>query len=183
MRPLFTIHAGEFLVGEFLEKNFPKLNVWIPSKDTGIDLLVTNSTNTNSISLQVKLSRDYRSHQSNDPFESTLTAGGWFTLKHDKIANSKADFWVFILVSHDKKIKPTHIVIRPKDLLTRLVAIHGKAARYNFYAWVKGTNLALDGRGLSKSEKQQLLNGTFELGARNFSQFLECWNPIKELSR
>lgn len=61
MRPLFTIHAGEFIVGEHIEKNFPGLNVWIPSKDTGIDLLVTDKTNScKPISLQVKLSRDYK---------------------------------------------------------------------------------------------------------------------------
>ncbi len=40
MKPLFTIHAGEYLVGERIEKNFKEWNVWIPSKDTGIDLLV-----------------------------------------------------------------------------------------------------------------------------------------------
>ena len=33
MRPLFTIHAGEFVVGEHIEQQFPKF-VWIPSKDT-----------------------------------------------------------------------------------------------------------------------------------------------------
>lgn len=182
MRPIFTIHAGEFLVGEYVEKNFPKLNVWIPSKDTGVDLLVTNKTNTKSVSLQVKLSRDYRSYHSADPFESMLSAGGWFTLKHDKIAKSTADYWIFILVSHDKKIKPSHIIISPNELLAKLVSVHGKSERYNFYAWVKNPNLALDGRGLSKSDKQQLLNGNFELGKRDYSPFLENWTSIKSLS-
>lgn len=45
MRPLFTIHAGEYVVGEFIENNLGDLNVWIPAKDTGIDLLVTNKEN------------------------------------------------------------------------------------------------------------------------------------------
>lgn len=183
MRPLFTIHAGEFLVGEYLEKNFPKLNVWIPSKDTGIDLLVTNQDNTKTVSLQVKLSRDYRSYQSEDPFESTLTAGGWFTLNHEKIAKSTADYWVFILVSHDKKIKPNHIVIKPKELLARLIKIHGKSERYNFYAWVKNPDLALDGRGLSKADKQKLLDGGFDLGDRDFSGFLEKWESLRNLEK
>ena len=182
MRPLFTIHAGEFLVGEYLEKNYPKLNVWIPSKDTGVDLLVTNSANNKSVSLQVKLSRDYRSYHSEDPFESTLTAGGWFTLNHDKIAKSNADYWVFILVSHDKKVKPSHIVISPKELLARLTSIHGKSERYNFYAWVKNPHLALDGRGLSKPDKQKLLGGNLDLGRRDFSEYLEHWNPIQALA-
>ena len=46
MRPIFTIHAGEFIVGEHLERKFKGLNVWVPTKDTGVDLLVTNSKNS-----------------------------------------------------------------------------------------------------------------------------------------
>ena len=41
MKPIFTIHAGEYLVGTYIEKNFKKYNVWFPSKDRGIDLLVS----------------------------------------------------------------------------------------------------------------------------------------------
>ena len=42
MKTLFTIHAGEYLVGSEIEKLFKNYRVWIPSKDTGIDLLVTD---------------------------------------------------------------------------------------------------------------------------------------------
>ena len=42
MRPLFTIHAGEYLVGERLEGNKRKPNVWVPTKDKGIDLPIVN---------------------------------------------------------------------------------------------------------------------------------------------
>ena len=42
MRPIFTIHAGEYLVGNFLETMFKEIEVWMPSKDTGTDLLITN---------------------------------------------------------------------------------------------------------------------------------------------
>jgi len=42
MRPMFTIHAGEYLVGLHLQQRLG-LNVWIPAKDTGIDLLVTGA--------------------------------------------------------------------------------------------------------------------------------------------
>jgi hypothetical protein len=38
MKSLFTIHAGEFLVSEAIERKFPKVNVWVPAKDTGVDL-------------------------------------------------------------------------------------------------------------------------------------------------
>jgi hypothetical protein len=42
MRPLFSIHAGEFLVGNEIERRFPAATLWLPAKDTGVDLLVTN---------------------------------------------------------------------------------------------------------------------------------------------
>jgi hypothetical protein len=40
--PVLLDQNREFLVGEKIEKCFPKLNVWIPTKDTGVDSLVTN---------------------------------------------------------------------------------------------------------------------------------------------
>jgi len=59
MKPLFTIHAGKFLVGEAIERRFPTVNVWVPAKDTGVDLLVSDASNQRAVSLQVKFSRDY----------------------------------------------------------------------------------------------------------------------------
>ncbi len=59
MKPLFTIRAGEFVVGDFIEGNFSGVNLWVPTRDTGIDLLVTDSRNQKTVSLQVKFSRDY----------------------------------------------------------------------------------------------------------------------------
>ena len=54
MKPIFTIHAGEYLVASYIEQKFKRFNVWIPSKDTGIDLLITDSNNKKTVSLQVK---------------------------------------------------------------------------------------------------------------------------------
>ncbi len=59
MRPLFTIHAGEFVVGDYIERKFRRVNLWVPSRDTGTDLLVTDSKNEKAVSLQVKFSRDF----------------------------------------------------------------------------------------------------------------------------
>jgi hypothetical protein len=59
VNPLFTIHAGEFVAGDFIEGNFSGVNLWVPARDTGIDLLVTDSRNQKTVSLQVKFSRDY----------------------------------------------------------------------------------------------------------------------------
>lgn len=59
MRPLFTVHAGELLAGEYDERRFRSVNVWVPSRDSGVDLLVTDRANHRAVSLQVKLSRDF----------------------------------------------------------------------------------------------------------------------------
>ncbi|GAG73038.1 unnamed protein product [marine sediment metagenome] len=56
MRPMFTIHAGEYLVGSYIEEKLKDFNVWVPSKDKGVDLLVTDSKNKKTVSLQVKFS-------------------------------------------------------------------------------------------------------------------------------
>ena len=39
MKPLFTVHAGEYLVGAYIEHFHPRWSVWVPSKDTGIVFL------------------------------------------------------------------------------------------------------------------------------------------------
>jgi hypothetical protein len=44
MRPIFTVHAGEFLVGQHLE-SFKNRNVWVPTKEHDVDLLVTDKAN------------------------------------------------------------------------------------------------------------------------------------------
>jgi len=182
MRPIFTIHAGEFLVGEYIEKKFPELNVWIPTKDTGVDLLVTNKKNSSkSVAIQVKMSRDYKPEHATDDFSRKLLAGGWLNLAHDKIEKSPADYWVFILVSHERKMKSKFIIIPPSVLLKRLVEIHGKSKRYNFYPWVLDSGTALQGRGLSKKDKKELAAGSYSLGGRDLSLYLENWSPLEEI--
>ena len=182
MRPLFTVHAGEFLVGEFIEYTFPRLNVWIPSKDTGIDLLVTNERNTSAVSLQIKLSRDYKAPEATSEFDQCLVAAGWLTLAHEKIAKSTAQFWVFVLVSHERKMQPQFIIIPPTELLRRLIAIHGQAKSYHFYPWVTKSKIALQGRGLSKDDKEALARGTLALGHRDLSMFLGNWSSLQSIT-
>jgi hypothetical protein len=59
MKPLFTIHAGEYLVGEYIERHFKQVNVWLPARDTGIDLLISDLLNRRVVSIQVKYSKDF----------------------------------------------------------------------------------------------------------------------------
>jgi len=103
MRPIFTIHAGEYLVAATLEKKFRDYNIWLPSKDTGIDLLLTSNDNSKTSSLQVKFSKDFSTTHTKEIFRPDIKGAGWWTLNREKIKKSKADFWVFILYSLEKE--------------------------------------------------------------------------------
>jgi hypothetical protein len=50
MKPLFTIHGGEYIAGEHLEKKFKKVNLWVPTRDLGVDILVPNQQRLTRIS-------------------------------------------------------------------------------------------------------------------------------------
>jgi hypothetical protein len=121
VKPLFMVHAGEFLVDREIEQKFRRVNVWIPAKDTGIDLLVSNNENSETVSLQVKFSRDYLvTHLKDAAFRRELRAYGWWTLTRQQIENSRAQYWVFVLVGFANR-SFDFIIIKPRDLLKRLI--------------------------------------------------------------
>jgi hypothetical protein len=137
VKPLFTIHAGEFLVDNEIERKFQRANVWIPAKDTGIDLLISNKNNEQTISLQVKFSRDYLVTNLKDALLlSELRACGWWTPTRRQIEQSRAEYWVFVLIGFAHRTTD-FIIIKPDDLLPRLDAIHGRGAtKFQTYLWV-----------------------------------------------
>jgi hypothetical protein len=129
VKPLFTVHAGQFLVVSEIERKFRRVNVWIPAKDTGIDLLLSKNDNTTTVSLQVKLSRDYLvTHMRGAAFHSELRACGWWTPTRQQIQESRAQYWIFVLVGFANR-STDFIIIKPTDLLKRLDVIHPKAAK------------------------------------------------------
>src|SRR6267154_1469492 len=103
MKPMFTVHVGEYLVGEYLERAFPRWNVWLPSKDTGIDLLVSDAKNRKTVSLQVKFSKDFNPTHGSVLLQNRLLAAGWWKDDPKKIQGSTADLWVFVLPSFVEK--------------------------------------------------------------------------------
>lgn len=192
MRPLFTIHAGELVVANYIEKHHRSLQLWVPAKDTGIDLLVTNASNTRTVSLQVKMSHDYLAPKASSEFGRMQEAGGWLSLAHDKVAKSKADYWVIAIVSGDRSKDPQFIVIPPAKLLESLVATHGKAKRYQLYPWVmkhgtsKESPLALNGRGLLKEDRELLADGKLPpelLKPRDWTPYLNNWTWLERLAQ
>ena len=147
MKPLFTVHAGEYLVGEYIERTFPGWNVWLPSKDTGVDLLVTDRRNRKTVSLQVKFSKDYSFYRSL-LLQSRMLAGGWWSLDARKIQKSNADFWIFVLPSFVEK-EISFIIVSPDELLRRYKAIFATAnQRIDSYLRVTKTNRCWEARGL-----------------------------------
>jgi hypothetical protein len=183
MRPIFTIHAGEFLVGAHLEgqKALKGLNIWVPAKDTGVDLLVTNARNTRAASFQVKFSRDFLTTHMDAPHHRSLRVCGWFSLDRSKISRSKADYWVFVLVGANGKSRD-FVLIKPAQLLTRLDGAHGSRKRFHLYLWVTADGRCWNARGLRRSQQQQLAEGKFKDRHRDFTRHLNDWAMIARLA-
>lgn len=163
MRPLFTIHAGEFLVGSEIERKFPHVNTWLPAKDTGIDLLVTNSTNSKTVSLQVKFSRDYLvTHIKEAALQQKLRAFGWWTPTRKQIQQSRAQYWVFVLLGFDNRTTD-FVIIKPDDLLKRLDAINKKAMdQFQSYFWVTRDGECYETRGLGRPDQLLIATGKYK---------------------
>ncbi len=98
MKPILTIHEGEFLVGDYINRQLGhKYDVWVRTKDSGVDLLVTRKRGKGrAVKLQVKFSRSF-----DIPEELTrhVFATSWYTLDPKKIRQSEADLWVFVFMT------------------------------------------------------------------------------------
>jgi hypothetical protein len=179
MKPLFTIHAGEYLVGAYIERNYPKWNVWVPSKDTGVDLLVTDAINRKTVSLQVKFSKDFTPTHGSPLLQSRMLAGGWWSFDVTKIKKSKADLWVFVLPSFVEK-KTSYIIVQPGELLRRFRAIHGASIkRIDSYLRVTKTNRCWETRGLPVADQELIALDRFANADRDFTDYLDGWKQIE----
>jgi len=176
MRLLFTVHAGEYLVGSHIEANFKGLNVWLPTKDSGIDLLVTDKRNKKAVSLQVKFSKDFNA--TNDADDKELKYRGWWTLKRSKIQSSKADFWVFVLYGFDQK-KRVFVVIEPHELLNRLRSIHGIRILYHVYFVITKSGKCWETREMKKRDLLLIAQKKFSNPRRDFTPNLNDWETVR----
>lgn len=181
MRSLFTIHVGEFLVGDYIERAFPHVQLWIPARDTGTDLLITDTKNAKAISLQVKFSRDFLVTHLATAFQKPLRACGWWSLNREKIAKSKADYWVFVLKGFERRGMDC-VVIEPSELLARLDAIHGKRKTFQSYLWVAKDNHCWETRDLKPPDQLAIAQGQYADRTRDFSAYLNNWNPVRALN-
>lgn len=179
MKALFTVHAGEYLVGAHIEHTHPHWNVWVPSKDSGVDLLVTDNRNQKTVSLQVKFSKDFTPTHGSPLLQSRLLAAGWWSLDARKIQKSKADFWVFVLPSFIEK-RTSLILIPPAELWSRFRIIHGTSKnRIHSYLRVTKTGKCWEARGLPNADQDLIALDRFSDKNRNFTEYLEAWNQIE----
>jgi hypothetical protein len=181
MRPLFTVHAGEFLVGQHIESSFKGKNVWVPTKDSGVDLLVTNSSNTKAVSLQVKFSRDFLPIMKLDQVaKNELRSCTWFYADQKKLTHSTADLWVFVLLGFEKHTYD-YVIIKPQQLIKKLKNLHGNSRRYQIYVWVTKNGRAWLTRGISKPDQKRIAQNTFTNKGRDLTRHLNNWSEISDL--
>jgi hypothetical protein len=185
MQPIFTLHAGEYLVGSHIEQKLQdregnKFHVWVPTKDTGIDLLVTNNNNSKTASIQVKFSKDFLVTHGRPEYQEQLISCGWWTLNREKIEKSVANFWVFVLHTFNKK-NMQYVIITPGELSNRLNALHPNVKSLQTYLWVTANQKCWETRGLRKKETNSIVEDNYngiDKGKRDFSSFLNNWDPI-----
>jgi len=182
MKTLFTVHIGEYLVGSYIEQYFRRVNVWVPSRDTGVDLLVSDSQNRRAVSLQVKFSKDYLVADMGPMFQKQLRACGWWTINQDKLRASPADFWVFVL--HGFARRTIDFVIVPhRELGRRLRLIHDSQKIIQSYLWVTERRRCWETRGLQQKYRLQIANGEYREPRRDFTKWLNNWNPVERLNK
>lgn len=179
MKPIFTIHAGEYLVAAEIEKKFKDILVWIPSKDTGIDLLLTDSNTKKTCTLQVKFSKDFNPTHGKEHLKANFSGAGWWTLNKEKIQISKADFWIFVIYSFGIKSND-FIVIKPFELLNVFDRLDRDEKILHCYFTVTNQGNAFETRGLSSSELEKIYTKPNENPERNVTQFLNNWEAILE---
>jgi hypothetical protein len=183
MKPLFTIHAGEYLVASHIEQHFKRVNVWIPSRDTGVDLLVSDSRSQRTVSLQVKFSKDflYGMKPIFQDKDSQLRACGWWTINREKLKRSVADFWVFMLLGFNGRTKD-FVLIPPEDLLKQLESVHGSPKIFQTYLWVTTNKRCFETRDLPPQDSLEVARGRYEDQSRDLSQWLNNWTPVRQLN-
>lgn len=176
MRPIFTIHAGEYLVATEIERAFPGLQIWIPSRDTGVDLLVTDGRQTKVASLQVKFSKDYLGATGSAP-SPVMVSTGWWTFQRQKIVTSPADYWVLVLYQFQSR-QFDFVIVPPRELLARYDRIAPGQASIQSYVTVTTKKRCWETRGLDKFSKAAVEAGVYTNADRDFSQYLNAW-PFK----
>ncbi len=177
MRQLFTVHAGEYLVGTEVQCCLRGAHVWLPAKDIGIDMLVTNPKTTRVVSLQVKYSRDY------SPFHPRFLACGWWTFDWAKLRASPANLWVLVLLPFRPgeavdRAAIQYVIIPPKKLADRLGRFHDRTKPVQSYLWVTQQKRCWDTRRVRSKAKEEMADNRYVDRRREFTRYLNAWELL-----
>jgi hypothetical protein len=181
VKPIFSVHAGEYLVGTHIEENFADLNIWLPSRDTGVDVLVTDKANTRAVSVQVKFSKDFLGSLGNSTSEAVaakVKAGGWWTFNQKKLGKSAADLWILVLYRFTKR-DYDFIIIEPQELLKRYKALGRNQEIIQSYLWVTSSSRCWETRGLGKQQQDEVALDRYADPVRDLTYYLNNWQLIK----
>jgi len=69
------------------------------------------------------------------PLIRKLRSCTWFKENRNKLANSTADRWVFVLLGVERG-KHDYVVIKPRELLAKLKNLEPNSQQYQAYIWV-----------------------------------------------
>jgi len=178
MKPIFTIHEGEFLVGDHINRKFGrKYNVWVPTKDSGVDLLVTRKTGGGKpVGLQVKFSRSF---DTSDELTRHVLATSWYTLDPKKVRQSQADLWVFVFMTlrHER-----YFVLLPTSELRKRIP-RSCGAKWNLYLWAYADGSCYQVRDLNLEGRLNAVHRGVQDRYRDFSNWFENWQLLEKLSR
>lgn len=178
MKPLFTIHEGEFLVGDHINRRLGrKYDVWVPTKDSGVDLLVTRKDRRGrALGLQVKFSRSFPIREE---FSRHVLATSWYTLDPKKVMQSEADLWVFAILTlrHEE-----HFVVIPTSELRKRAprTVRGK---WNLYLWVFDDGTCYQVRDFGHEARLDAMRYGVDDPGRDYSEWLENWQLLDKMTR
>jgi len=129
MKNHYSLNPGEFFVAEEVLKHRRDLDLCIPMKDHGWDLLAVNEDGTKTVRIQVKESRVYARGTS------------WYQLRTEKL--NDADIFAFVSyvpIGNDSRIvfAKDYIVVPRKELVDICKVKKPSKGKYSFYFGKKG---------------------------------------------
>ncbi len=134
LKNFYSLEAGEALVVSELRRAIPRSNVrdvevFLPAKDVGVDVLLVNLVTKRSVSIQVKESVLYR-----------RSRRFWFTIDEKKINMGRriVDFYVFVLYdmiegSGRLSLQPRYVIVSEEAFEGRLGKKKLSGGKYHFY--------------------------------------------------
>lgn len=130
-----------------------------------------------------KFSKDYLVTDIPPEFRKHLRFCGFCAINRGKIKESRANYWVFVLLGFARRT--TDFVIVPtKELQRRLRSIHGSRKNtIRSYLWVTKRNLCWETRGLRKAQHRLICDGDYREATRDLKKWLNEWTAVKQLNR